>query len=255
MIVKETKYGRRRVMPNYDLISRARAKLREIEHTKQAFVPVTPQGVPPAQPPMDPAMMAAGGGMPPMDPAMMAAGGGMPADPMLAAAGGGMAVPPDPSMAPGLTPPAGAALPPDAAGTAAPALPPELYDMVVAAVRQVMQEMGVGAGEAPAEEAPKKKSGKSGLSDRVATLETMVSELLGALGVPVPAAGGDASQTAAGMTAGAGAPDNGEGSVSAAGPLDPAGAQAMGGITSGKAQKLANMKPLDFTGDSILDAL
>ena len=176
---------------------------------KEAFVPM-----PGGQPPMDPAM--AQGGMP-MDPAM--AQGGMPMDPAMA---GGM--PPGGEMM--ADPMAGAGMPPPDAAMGAPPPNPEqeIYDMIVQAVRQVLQEMGIEEGGAEP-----KKAKKPSVDERLSAMEEMMAQLLG--GVPV-----DGEPSGGGFGPGAGEP------------VDDAGAAAMmpsmGPLSPGAAAPMADMGPM-----------
>jgi len=193
-----------------------------------------PGGAPPA-PPMDPAMMAAGGGGMPMDPSMM---GGMPMDP--SAVGAGPAV--------GLPPPAAAPVPPAAVPSGGAGDP--AYDMIVNAVRQVVQEMGIGGGGG-GDDKGGSKGGKD-MEGRVAAIEGALAQVLEQLGLANPeqalaqsveeAAGPGA---AAGMGPGAGVPADGADAIPMpAGPMDPGAAAAMGEIGA-PGMKMSSARPLD----------
>lgn len=145
--------------------------------TKEAFV-----GDQDIQAGMQEAQVAAAQGQPPQDPAMAQ----------------GQPMPQDPAAAQGQPPPANmgqsapeAGQPPSPQG-----VPPEVYDMVVGAVRQVLQEMGAPAQGAPAEAAPApqasteqaaqpKGKGKGGKidPDDFAKLQAVVAMILEHLGL------------------------------------------------------------------------
>jgi hypothetical protein len=169
---------------------------------KQAFVPMTPDGPVPQQPPpgamppgMDPAMMAGGmpagmdpammaGGMPPMDPAMMdpaMTGGVPPMDPAMMdpAMAGGMppmdpammgAAPADPAASGGMPSEAGGAEQDPAAADA------EIKNMLKPIIQEILAELGIEGKE-------KKKSPQ----ERMAALEETVAGIANKLGVPPPA--------------------------------------------------------------------
>lgn len=218
---------------------------------KAAFVPMPPQ----ASAPVDPAAMAA-------DPNMAAAqaGAGVPA----VAAAPGEAVtgaPPSPEamMAP----------------AAAPSLDPNMmYDLVVQAVRQVMQESGTLPGQAaeqpPAESAEKKPSKSKQLEDRVTALEQFAQSLL--TGAPAEAPGmpldpsmvAGAQQTAAPMSMESGQPATAEGTEPMVapqplGPLDPASNSILAqvGPTTNRGKILMKQQRASASGrsDTILKAI
>ena len=161
------------------LFELAMRRIKEASAEKQAFVgqPDIQAGL---QPPQDPAM-AAQGGQPPMDPAMAAQGQPMPQDP--AAAAQGQPMPAEPMQAA-----QGGAQPPAAGG-----VPPEVRDVVIDAVRQVLQEMGVPGQPAQTEAQPApevapaqaKGKGKGGKIDPedFAKLQAVVAMLLEHLGL------------------------------------------------------------------------
>ena len=160
------------------LFELAMRRIKEASAEKQAFVgqPDIQAGL---QPPQDPAM-AAQGGQPPMDPAMAAQGQPMPQDP---AAAQGQPMPAEPMQAP-----QEGAQPPAAGG-----VPPEVRDVVIDAVRQVLQEMGVPGQPAQAEAqpapeaapAPSKGKGNGGKIDPedFAKLQAVVAMMLEHLGL------------------------------------------------------------------------
>lgn len=194
---------------------------------KNAFIPM-PGGQPPA-PPMDPAMAQQGGA--PMDPAMMQQGGA-PMDPAMQQAPADPGQPFDPSMA-GPEPQMEGTPPVDPAAQD----PAALYDMVVQAVRQVMQESGGAAAAQPAaEEKPKDSKGKGkAIESRLDAVEGALAQLIEVSGL-VPPEGG-AGAEAAGMGPGAGAPSDGAGAqaMMPQGPMDPAAGQALAAVGSGQA--------------------
>jgi hypothetical protein len=166
-----------------------------------------------------------------MDPAMA----GMPVDP--AAAGG---APADP---------AAMAAEEEAGGA-------QVYDMIVQAVRQVMQEMGVqgGEGEGDGEEEKKEEPKKTeGTSSKIENLENMMGSIMTTLGIPVPGgeAGGAAEAApAAGFGMDSGAPSAGENALPMpVGPLDPNASAMMGEVAPAGGMpmppKMAGFKPLD----------
>ena len=201
-----------------------------------------PQQVDPATgQPVDPATAAQMQGQPPMDPAM--AGGQPPADPAMAQGGQPM---PQAAPDPASTTQSEAPSPVQQAGAA----PTIDHDMVVNAVRQVMQEMGTQgqsgaqapqAGQAQAGgEAPKKKGTKGGVDpDDFAKLQAAVYAMMEQMGmvnpqdtvaglVPPPQdAGAEGAQKGNGMGAdpgqAAGLPED----AVPIGPMDPNAAAAM----------------------------
>jgi hypothetical protein len=221
---------------------------------KQSFIPML-GGTPP---PPDPAA----GGMP-MDPAMAAGGGGMPMDPSMAAAGGAMP-PMDPSMAMLADPTMGGQLPvdPNAAAMGVPVdagmaagpapagdVPPELYDLIVQAVRQVLQESGAldGKGEGDGEsEKPKKLT----TSERLNRLE----ETLGI--------GDNAAPVADGLSAGSGEASEGEGAMAPEqamamplGPLDPAAGPQLGALLGQPSDALKETVKRSGVNDVVMAAV
>lgn len=169
---------------------------------------------------MDP---SAAGGMPmapggmPMDPSM--AGGAMPVDPSQLNAVAGVG--PDASS----PPPAALQMPPAAAS-------PLSQDQLVQAVRQVLQEVGMGGNSDDGKSKPAKD-----MELRLSAVEAALAEVLEHLGMANPqqavaeavqeSAG---PQQAAGLSSGSGQPSDGETSMPIAGPMDPAAAQAMSDI-------------------------
>jgi len=173
----------------------------------------------------------------------------------------GQEQPVDPSQDPNAQPQQPGQAPEEAMAGAGEEQAAQEYDMLVSAVRQVMQEMGVQPG-APQEQAaqPAQKRPKSGGGGKVdaeqfAQLQAAVATLLEHLGlvdqaevlsevataqpveeeVPAEEPAADASNTM-GANPGSGAelpPDAEE--VGAMGPLDPAAAQAMAGIAGKQA--------------------
>jgi len=122
---------------------------------------------------------------------------------------------------------------------AAPAMDPAmLYDMVVQAVRQVMQEMG-GAPGAQAANAPEKK--KATPNDRLDKIEAVLSQL----GIPLDQMEG--AGAASGFSSGSGMPADGGAAMPMMGPLDPRAGAAMAsmGGASMAAPKAAGFRPLD----------
>ena len=229
------------------LFELAMRRIKEASATKEAFVggPEIQQGLQAQAQAQDPAM-AAQGGQPPMDPAMAAQGGQPP--------------PQDPAAAAQGQPPLQAGQSPEAAGQPPPpqGVPPEVYDMVVGAVRQVLQEMGAPApAEAaapaaapqaqPEQGAAPKGKGKGGKidPDDFAKLQAVVAMLLEHLGLadmsgalqesttPQEQPAGQevqqeqAAQDTAGMGAHPGKAAELPEDAQPLGPLDPNGAQRM----------------------------
>lgn len=161
-----------------DLYELAMRRIKEASATKEAFVGT--QGIQ--------------SGM--QEQAQMAAAQGQPQDPAMAAQGQPM--PQDPAAAQGQPPPAdmGQSAPQAGQPPSPQGVPPEVYDMVVGAVRQVLQEMGAPAQGAPAEAAPapqaapeqpaqgkgKSKGGKIDPED-FAKLQAVVAMMLEHLGL------------------------------------------------------------------------
>jgi hypothetical protein len=154
---------------------------------KAAYAPPGPPagGAMPPAPPMDPSMM--GGAMPPMDPSMM--GGAMPPAPPMDPSMMGGAMPPappmDPSMVGGLPPDPsmGGAMPPDAGGGAPPV-------MLSAEDLQALIEQAASAGASQAPEGGSETAGgrvtNKQLMERVEGLESMLSQIMSALGLGMP---------------------------------------------------------------------
>ena len=169
--------------------------------------------------------MAAGGGVPmpagvpPMDPAM--SGG---ADPMAAGAGPAVSLPP----------PAAANVPPAASPTGAGGVPPEIHDALVGAVRQVMQEMGVGGSGGGGDTSKPAKD----MEARLAAIEGALAQVLEMLGLVNPQqalsqAVQESAGPAAGMSSGSGAPaedPTGAQAMPAMGPMSPGAAGAFGNV-------------------------
>lgn len=151
--------------------------LRNIENAeKQAFVSASVITAPPVDPAADPAAQgAAPQGMPPSGPV------GMPQESPAA------------TVAPGTAAPPGA--PPEQANSVSGAMPPEAYDQLVAAVRQVMQELGQAPGgsqQAPAgpaeaaqpSQSEKPKGKKGGVDpEEFAKMQAAVAMILEQLGM------------------------------------------------------------------------
>ena len=203
---------------------------------KRSFQPM-PAGDPAAaggDPAMagDPAAMA-----PPMDPAM---------DPAMAGQAP-MAAGPDPAVS--SPPPATANVPPAASPTE---IPPEIKDALVSTVRQVMQEMGVGAGGgAPAEGGADGKPAKD-QEARLGAIEGALAQVLETMGLADPQQAVSQAVTdqapAAGMSAGSGAPADGADAVPmpAMGPMSPGAPGALSEVDApGGMQVAAHEAPLD----------
>jgi len=194
-----------------------------------------------------PAGGAGAAAAPPMDPAMAAAGGA-PMDPMAAGAGPAVSLPP-----PAAAPIAPAAPPPGGGGDPA-------YDMIVQAVRQVVQEMGVAPGAAPGGESKPAKD----MEARLGAVEGALAQVLEMMGLANPEQAmsqaveeaAPAPGAAAGMGAGAGQPAEGAGAVPlGAGPMDPGSAQAMQGMAPPGAMQIAASGPRPLDGESVTDRM
>lgn len=133
---------------------------------KRAFVPM-PGGEAAPAPAGDPAAGAMGGMPPGVDPMMMAAAQGMPPAEMMAAQG----APVDPAMAMA----AGTPVDPAAAGAApAGAVPPEIQAAIDQAVQAAVGKGGNGGAGAGT-------GGKAKADERLAKIESMLSQVLGVL--------------------------------------------------------------------------